>query len=143
MEKENKEFGKFLEDYLALSLIGVKGKGTIIDDIKYIRHNVPKEGETIARKDEIIVYTNGKKEGEHISFKVWGLSPRIIRKNFNFSLYEKYGRTIENQDSAQRMLFSIMAKENWCPFSLDDFYSLKEKNWMFIWKYGEIHTDNN
>ena len=115
-------------DYLALPLIGIKGKGTIINDIKCLKHS-----NTLSDEDTFLVQLNGK-ESEKIDFQVWGESPKKIRHNFTMALFDKFGRTIENSDDAKKMLSEELSSKEWCPFTkVQLFCNIDDGNCIHFW----------
>ena len=115
-------------DYLALSLIGVKGKGTIIKSIKLIEH-----GERFSDEDIFLVQLEGKKS-EKICFQVWGESPKKIRHNFKMALFDKFGSTIENTDDANKMLSEELSSKEWCPFTKAQlFCNIDDGSFIHFW----------
>lgn len=115
-------------DYLALSLIGVKGKGTVINDIELLEH-----GKCFSDEDTFLVHIDGK-ESEKICFQVWGESPKKIRYNFKMALFDKFGRTIENTDDAKKMLSEELSSKEWCPFNkVQLFCNIDDGSFIHFW----------
>ena len=115
-------------DYLALPLIGVKGKGTIINGIKWLHH-----GKQFSDEDTFLDLLDGK-ESEKICFQVWGESPKKIRHNFTMALFDKFGRTIENCLDAKKILSEELSSKVWCPFNkVQLFCNIDEGSFIRFW----------